>query len=94
MFISKIMRGPHKEYESFTTLVKFSKEEKGLEEMKRDLINFDNENVQKKSESIVYDNERKCFNCQKVGHIAKDCRLKKAKPEQIRGQPINCFNCG
>ena len=89
MFISKIMKGLPKEYESFTTLVKFSKEEKGLEEIKRDPINFDNENVQKKNESIFYNKERKCFNCQNVGHIAKDCRLKKANIEQIRGQPLN-----
>jgi hypothetical protein len=25
---------------------------------------------------------RKCFNCNKVGHIAKDCRLPKKKKEQ------------
>ena len=42
------MKGLPKEHESFTTLVKFSKEEKGLEKIKRDLFNFDNENVQKK----------------------------------------------
>ena len=53
MFISIIMKGLPKEYESFTTLVKFSKEEKGLGEIKRDLINFDNEIVLKKSEYIL-----------------------------------------
>ena len=94
MFISKIVKGLPKEYESFTTLVKFSKEEKGLEKIKRDLINCDNENVQNKNDSIFYNKERKCFNCQKVGHIAKECRLKKANIEQIRGQPIKCFKCG
>ena len=88
MFISINMKGLPKEYASFTTLVKFSKEEKGLEEIKRELINFDNENVQKKSESIFYNKERKCFNFQKVGHMPKDCRLQKANTEQIRGQPI------
>ena len=85
MFISTIMKGLPKECESFMTLVKFSKEEKGLEEIKRDLINSDNENVQKKSESIFYNRQPKCFNCQKVGHIAKDCRLKKAKTEKKGG---------
>ena len=67
------MEGLPREYESFTTLVKFSTEEKDLEEIEWDFINFDNENVQKESESIFYIKERKCFNCQKVGHIAKDC---------------------
>ena len=33
MFISIIMKGLPKEYESFTTLVKFSKEDKGLEKL-------------------------------------------------------------
>ena len=94
MFISLIMNGLLKEYESFTTLAKFCKEEKGLEKIKRDLINFDNENVQKKSESIFYNEEQKCFNCQKIRHIAKDCLLKKANTEQIRGQPIDRFKCG
>ena len=59
LFISIIMEGLPREYESFTTLVKFSEEEKGLEEIKRYLINFDNENVQKKIESIFYIKERK-----------------------------------
>ena len=53
-----IMKGLPKEYESFTTLVNFCKEEKVYEEIKRDLINFDNENVQKKSESIFYNREQ------------------------------------
>ena len=44
------MKGLPKEYASFTTLVKLSKEEKGLEEINWDLINCDNENVHKKSE--------------------------------------------
>ena len=88
MFISIIVNGLPKEYESFTTLVKLSKKEKSLEEIQRDLTNLDNENVQKKSESIFYTKERKCFKCQKVGHISKDCLLKKANTEQTRGQPI------
>ena len=27
----------------------------------------------------------KCFNCQKIGHIAKDCKSEKA--------PLRCYNC-
>ena len=46
------MKGLPKEYESFTTLVKFSEVKKVLEEINREPLNFDNENVQKKSESI------------------------------------------
>jgi len=29
--------------------------------------------------------DKKCFNCRKLGHFAKDCRLSKEK---------KCFNCG
>ena len=36
------------DYENFATLVKYSKDEKTLEEIKRDLTDFDNENVKTK----------------------------------------------
>ena len=77
MFVSKILKGLPKENENFATLVKYSKDEKTLEEIKRDLINFDNENVQTKTESVFFFKEQKCFNCQKMGHIAKKCRRRK-----------------
>ena len=66
MFISIIFKGLPKEHESFTTLVKFSKEEKSLEKIKRDLINFANKNGEKKNESTFYKKEQNCFNSQKV----------------------------
>ena len=50
----KFLKGLSEEYESFTTLVKVSKEEEMLEEIKRDLIYFDIEKVQKISEFILY----------------------------------------
>ena len=40
-----------------------------------------------KTESVFFKKERKSFNCQKMGHIAKNCRLKKTIHEQT-------FKCG
>ena len=94
MFVSIILKGLPKEYENFATLVKYIKDEKTLEEIKPDLINFDNENVKSKTESVFFNKERKCFNCQKMGHIAKECRFKKTIPEQTKASQMKCFKCG
>ena len=94
MFVSIILKWLPKEYENIATLVKYSKDEKTLEEFLRDLINFDNENVKTKTESVFSNKERKCFNCQKMGHIAEECRLKKTTHEHTKTSPIKCFKCG
>ena len=94
MFVSIILKGLPKEYENFATLVKYSKDEKTLEEIKRDLINFNNENVKTKTESVFFNREWKCFNCQKMGHIAKECRFKKTIPEQTKASQMKFFKCG
>ena len=54
MFISIILKGLSKHCENFATLVNYSKDEKTLEEIKRDLINFDNKNVKTKTESVFF----------------------------------------
>ena len=36
---------------------------------------------------------RKCYNCDKPGHIAKDCRMKK-DGNQAKRFPGKCYNCG
>ena len=94
MFISIILKGLPKEYQNSATLVNYNKDEKTLEEFKRDLINFDNENVKTKTESVFFYKERKCFNSQKMGQIAKECGLNKTTHEQTKASPIKCFNCG
>ena len=94
MLISIILKGLPKEYENFTTLVNYSKDERTLGEIKRDLINFDNENVKTKTESVFLNKERKCFKCQKTGNIAKECRLKKTTHGQTNASPMRCFKCG
>ena len=60
MFTSLLMKGLPMEFDTFVTLVKFSKEEeeKGIEELKKDLINFasDRKNISKwnQSESALF----------------------------------------
>jgi len=41
-----------------------------------------------KSNNNLKDRKRKCFNCNKYGHMAKECRLKK-KEHKTR----KCFKC-
>ena len=50
--------------------------------------------MKSKTESVFFTKERKCFNCQKLGHNAKECRLKKTTHEQTKASPIKCFKCG
>ena len=42
-----------KEYKNFATVLKYSKDKKALEELKRDLIYFDNENVKNKNRERI-----------------------------------------
>ena len=71
IIVSIFLKGLPKEYESFATLVKRSKDEETLKEIKRDLVNFDNENVKTKTEGVFFNNERKRLNCQKTGDISQ-----------------------
>ena len=43
MLISVFLTGLPKQFETFSTIAKFSRDEKSLEELKRDLVNFDSE---------------------------------------------------
>ena len=97
MFVSIVLKGLPKDYENFATLEKYSREERtpeDLEEIQRDLINFDNKNVKTKTESVFFNQARKCFDYQKMGHIEKECRLKETVHEQTDVSPMKCFSCG
>ena len=56
LLILKFLRRLNKEYDGFSTLVKFSKEEKRMEDIKQDL-NFEIENVKKMSVYSTIKNE-------------------------------------
>ena len=43
MFVSIILKGLPKEFDTLCTLVKFSKDDKSLNEIKKDLLNFESD---------------------------------------------------
>ena len=97
MFVSILLKGLPREFESFCTLVKYG-QDKTLDEIKRDLINFDSEKRNNrntdKSESVFFTNDRTCFNCHNRGHIAKFCRAQRSGPNKEKpNSKITCFKC-
>ena len=97
MFFSILLKGLPREFESFCTLVKYG-QDKTLDEIKRDLINFEsekrNDRNTEKSESVFYTNDRTCFNCHQRGHIAKFCRAQPSEPNKEKpNSKITCFKC-
>lgn len=45
--------------------------------------------------SVSYVDQRKCYHCNKVGHIASKCRQKQQQQQRDNsGRPGKCFNCG
>ena len=97
MFVSILLKGLPREFESFCTLVKYG-QDKTLDEIKRDLINFEsekrNDRNTDKSESVFFTNDRTCFNCDKKGHIAKFCRVQQSGPNKEKpNSKITSFKC-
>ena len=69
-----------------------------MDEIKRDLINFEsekrNDRNTEKSESVFFTNDRTCFSCHKRGHIAKCCRAQPSEPNKEKpNSKITCFKC-
>ena len=74
MLISIILKGLPKQFETFSTIAKFSRDEKSLDELKRDLVNFDSERQVIEKEHAFNSENRVCFKCHKRGHVSKQCR--------------------
>ena len=85
MFVSILLKGLPREFESFCTLVKYGQDET-LDEIKADLINFEsekrNDRNTEQSESVFVTNDRTCFKCPKRGHIANFCRAQQSEPNK------------
>ena len=82
MFTSILLKGVPNQFDNFFTLVKYSREDKSLDELKRDLINFDTErriesDRKNASDSVFLTKQKRCHNCNKIGHNAKVCRSNK-----------------
>ena len=97
MFVSIILNRLPSEFESFCTLVKYG-QDKTLDEIKRDLINFESEKRNDRntdnSESVFFTNDRTCFNCHKRRNIANFCRAQQSGPnEEKPNSKMTRFKC-
>ena len=85
MFVSILLKGLPREFESFCALVKYG-QDKTLDEIKRDLISFEsekrNDRNTEKLESVFFTNDRTCFICHKRRHIAKFCCAQQLEPNK------------
>ena len=98
MFISILLKGLPKDFETFCALVKFTKETKSLDEVKRDLINFDTDRRKPRAEETTFlsRNEVKCHLCGGPGHESFECTQKartETKQTKSFGQPRVFFKC-
>ena len=95
MLISIILKGLPKQFETFSTIAKFSRDEKSLDELKRDLVHFDSERQVIEKEHAFNSENRVCFKCHKRGHVSKQCRenLSSRRDSEDRARKIQCYEC-
>ena len=79
-------------------MVKFSKDDKSLNEIKTALLNFqsDHTNEKEETEHSFISRTKTCFRCNKIGHIGADCRSKlvnKVNQSSSDRPPVKCFRC-
>ena len=74
MLILIILKELPKQFETFSTIAKFSRDEKNLDDLKRDLVNFDSERQVIEKEHAFNSENRVCFKCHKRGHVSKQYR--------------------
>ena len=95
MLISINLKGLPKQFETFSTIAKFSRDEKSLDELKRDLVNFDSERQVIEKEHAFKSENRVCFKCHIRGHVSKQCRenLSSRRDSEDRVRKIQCYEC-
>ena len=76
MFVSIILKGLPKEFNTFCTSVKVSKDDNILNEIKKNLLNAESDHgdEKEKTEQSFFSRTKPCFRCNKTGHIAAHCR--------------------
>ena len=92
------LKAYQKKFNTFCTLVKFSKDDKNLNEIKKDLLNFesDHRNEKEETEHSFISRTKTCFRCNKIGHVAAQCRSKlvnKVNQSSSDRRPVKCFRC-
>ena len=69
MLKSITFKGLPKQFETFSTIAKFSRDEKNLDELKNELAKFDSERQVIEKEHTFNSEYRDCFNCHKIGQV-------------------------
>ena len=89
------MKGLPKQFETFSTIVKISRDEKSSDELKRDLVNFDSKRQVIEKEHAFNSENRACFKCHKRGHVSKQCRENSGsrRDSEDKAQKIQCYEC-
>ena len=92
---SIILKGPPKQFESFSTIAKLSRDEKSLDELKKNLVNFDSERQVIEKELAFNSENRVCFKCHKSGPVSKQCRenLGSRRYSEDKARKIQCYEC-
>ena len=98
MFVSVFLEGLPTELILFCALVKFSKDNNSLNEIKKKFLNFesDHRNEKEETEHLFNSKTKTCFRCQKTGHIAAHCRfnlMNKVNQSPSDRTPVKCFKC-
>ena len=98
MSVSIILKGLPKEFNTFCTLVKFSKDDKSSSEIKKDFLKFesDHRNEKEDTEHSFISRIKTCFRCNKTGNIAAYCRSKlvnKVNQSSSDRHHVKCFRC-
>ena len=98
MFVSIILKGLPKEFKTFCTFIKFSKDDKSLNEIRKDLLNFESDhwNEKEETEHSFISRTKTYFRCNKTGHIAAHCKSKlvnKVNQSSSDRPPVKCFRC-
>ena len=95
MLISILLKGLPKQFETFSTIAKFSRDEKNLDELKIDFVKFDSERQVIEKEHAFNSENRVCFKCHKRGHVSKQCRenLSSRRDSEDRARKIQCYEC-
>ena len=98
MLISIILKGLAEVFDNFKTIYKFSKDEKNLDSLKRDLVNSEYDKRQRgideRRESTFFGSNRqkpklKCNFCGKIGHKEAFCFAKDSNQRNMK-----YHNCG
>ena len=99
MFVAMVLKGLPREYQPIVTVVNYGSK-KTYDEVKQDLINFQNTRIDEtetRSSFLSTTKPTKCYNCGRSGHKQMDCRVV-TENQRLRvpfeRETRSCHNCG